>query len=146
MVNIYLASPFFSEEQIDRVQRVEQALDANETVDGYFSPRLADPDDLEYGSLPWRDFIFNNDISHLDAADVVVAVVDYLEDHVDSGTAYEIGYAHAAKKPIIIVQEKEPKLNLMISESLTHYFTDVAELAEYDFTKLETNTYIGDVF
>ena len=42
MVNIYIASPFFSDDQVDRVQRVEQALTANKTVDKFFSPRLAD--------------------------------------------------------------------------------------------------------
>lgn len=146
MVNIYLASPFFSDEQIDRVQRVEQALDNNKTVDKYFSPRKADPEDLEIGSLPWRDFIFKNDIKHLDEATIVVAVVDYIDDHVDSGTAYEIGYAHAHKKPIIIIQEKGPKLNLMISESLTYYLNNIDELKEYDFTRLERNVFIGDVF
>ncbi|WP_058910041.1 nucleoside 2-deoxyribosyltransferase [Entomohabitans teleogrylli] len=146
MVNIYLASPFFSDDQIDRVQRVEQALEKNKTVDKYFSPRLADPDNLEYGSMPWRDFIFKNDIKHLDEATVVVAVVDFFEDHVDSGTAYEIGYAHAFKKPLIIVQEKGHTLNLMISESLTRYVNSVEELASYDFTRLEKNVFTGDVF
>ena len=62
MVNIYIASPFFSDDQVDRVQRVEQALTANKTVDKFFSPRLADAENLEYGTLPWRDFIFKNDI------------------------------------------------------------------------------------
>ncbi|HFK3785995.1 TPA: nucleoside 2-deoxyribosyltransferase [Klebsiella oxytoca] len=146
MVNIYIASPFFSDDQVDRVQRVEQALTANKTVDKFFSPRLADAENLEDGTLPWRDFIFKNDIKHLDEATVVVAVVDFFDDHVDSGTAYEIGYAHAFKKPLIIVQEKGNKLNLMISESLTYYTQSAEELATYDFTQLKKNIFTGDVF
>lgn len=146
MVNIYLASPFFSDDQIARVQRVEQALTSNKTVANFFSPRLAEPSDLEYGSLPWRDFIFKNDIKHLDEATVVVAVVDFFDDHVDSGTAFEIGYAHAIKKPVIIVQEKGNKLNLMISESLTYYTQSVEALETYDFTQLKQNIFTGNVF
>ena len=75
-----------------------------------------------------------------------VAVVDFFDDHVDSGTAYEIGYAHAFKKPLIIVQEKGNKLNLMISESLTYYTQSAEELATYDFTQLKKNIFTGDVF
>ena len=38
-MQIYLAAPFFSEEQIDRVARIEAALEANPTVTDFYSPR-----------------------------------------------------------------------------------------------------------
>ena len=41
-MRIYLAGPFFSDEQIDRIARAEQALTQNQTVDSFFSPRLSD--------------------------------------------------------------------------------------------------------
>lgn len=37
--NVYLASPFFDKEQIERVERVEKALAANQTLSSVFSPR-----------------------------------------------------------------------------------------------------------
>lgn len=37
-MRIYLAGPFFSDEQIDRIARAEQALTQNQTVDSFFSP------------------------------------------------------------------------------------------------------------
>ncbi len=40
MAQIYVASPFFSPEQVDRVKRLEAALAANPTVTDYYSPRL----------------------------------------------------------------------------------------------------------
>ena len=43
--------------------------------------------------------IFRNDRSLLDRADLVVAILDGSD--VDSGTAWEIGYAYARGKPII---------------------------------------------
>ena len=43
MSQIYLAGPFFSEEQIDRVSRIEKALEENKTVTSFLlstsSPR-----------------------------------------------------------------------------------------------------------
>lgn len=38
MSQIYLAGPFFSEEQIDRVSRIEKALEENKTVTSFYSP------------------------------------------------------------------------------------------------------------
>ena len=38
-MQIYLAAPFFSDEQIDRVARIEAALEANPTVTDFYSPR-----------------------------------------------------------------------------------------------------------
>ncbi|WP_252893490.1 hypothetical protein [Lentilactobacillus senioris] len=38
MKNIYLAAPFFSDEQNERVTRVEEDLAANPTVGEVFSP------------------------------------------------------------------------------------------------------------
>lgn len=39
MSQIYLAGPFFSEEQVERVARIEKALEENPTVTGFYSPR-----------------------------------------------------------------------------------------------------------
>ena len=39
---VYLAGPFFSEEQLQRLSRVEQILSQNKTVESYFSPMRED--------------------------------------------------------------------------------------------------------
>ncbi|WP_289889954.1 hypothetical protein [Virgibacillus pantothenticus] len=50
---VYLASPFFNDEQVERVKRVEQALEANPFVEAYFSPRKEQLDSLPFGSSQW---------------------------------------------------------------------------------------------
>jgi nucleoside 2-deoxyribosyltransferase len=144
-VKVYIASPFFSEEQIARVMRVEKALDFNPTVEGYFSPRLNQLDHLPFGSVEWRREVFANDVKHIDWADVVVAVHDFVDDHVDSGTAWEIGYAYATGKPIILVHEKDTKVNLMLSDSLHAYLKRAEYVEGYDFIKMPKSDFTGEV-
>lgn len=138
-MKIYLASPFFDKEQVERVKRVEAALEKNPTVDEVFSPRLQQDDHLEHGSDEWRETIYNNDIKHVEWCDAVVAVHDYVGEHVDPGTAFEIGYGKALDKFIVLYQEKDPvkeaPVNLMLTDSLDAYLQDIEDLATYDFNE-----------
>ena len=79
----------------------------------------------------------------MDPAEVVVAVIDYDNEHVDPGTAWEIGYSEATKKPVILVKEKEGAINLMMSAPAHAVVTDVAT---YDFDKLPANKWTGKTF
>lgn len=140
-MKIYLGSPFFNDEQVERVRRVEAALDKNPTVTEVFSPRKQQVEHLEHGSDEWRDFVYNNDIKHVEWCDAVVAVHDYEGEHVDPGTAFEIGYGKALGKYIVLYQEKDPiseaPVNLMLTDSLDAYIQNIDDLAEYDFNKKE---------
>ncbi|MED4616804.1 nucleoside 2-deoxyribosyltransferase [Priestia megaterium] len=153
-MKIYLASPFFSDEQVERVKKVEKALKDNPTVQDFFSPRLNQIDELEFGTKEWSKAVFKNDVDHIDWCDAVVAVHDFtgetnlhgsIHQHVDSGTAFEIGYAYATGKPVVMIHEKGGIVNLMLSESLKAYFTDAKEVADYDFTKMPSNEFTGEV-
>lgn len=138
-MKIYLASPFFDQEQIERVKRVEAALEQNPTVTEVFSPRLQQDEHLEHGSDAWRDFVYNNDIKHVEWCDAVVAVHDYIGEHVDPGTGFEIGYGKALDKFIVLYQEKDPEteapVNLMLTDSLDVYLQNIDDLAQYDFNE-----------
>ncbi|CEA02507.1 Nucleoside deoxyribosyltransferase [Jeotgalicoccus saudimassiliensis] len=144
-MKIYLASPFFDEEQLERVKRVEKALADNPTVTEVFSPRLQQVEHLEHGSDEWRDFVYNNDIKHIEWCDAVVAVHDYVGEHVDPGTGFEIGYGKALKKFIVLYQEKDPvteaPVNLMLTDSLDVYIQNIGKLAEYDFNEKQRNRF-----
>ena len=138
-MKIYLASPFFDAEQVERVKRVEAALEQNLTVTEVFSPRLQQDEHLEHGSDEWREFVYNNDIKHVEWCDAVVAVHDYIGEHVDPGTGFEIGYGKALGKFIVLYQEKDPEteapVNLMLTDSLDVYLQNIDDLAEYDFNE-----------
>ncbi|MGF7436601.1 nucleoside 2-deoxyribosyltransferase [Lentilactobacillus senioris] len=145
MKNIYLAAPFFSDEQNERVTRVEEALAANPTVGEVFSPRKNQLEQYEMGTKKWAQEIFKYDTSKIDWCDVVVAVVDFDDDDVDSGTAFEIGYAYSTNKPLVIFHEKDTILNLMVSESLKAHLTTDKQLQDYNFEDLPSVPYDGKV-
>lgn len=149
-MRIYLAGPFFSPEQIARIEKVEAALRQNSTVDSFFSPRQSDENDApsaEVGSPAWAKQIFAKDVAEIDQADVLVVVADYVHANVDSGTAFEVGYGYHAHKPLIILQElADEPLNLMIGQAAHYYTQSIASLATYDFTTLPSNEFTGKTF
>ncbi|KUP06575.1 nucleoside 2-deoxyribosyltransferase [Bacillus coahuilensis p1.1.43] len=142
-VRVFIASPFFDEEQIDRVSRLEQALLENPYVADFFSARYHQFEHLTFGTDMWRKVVFENDLRFLRRADVVVAIHDFEDMSVDSGTAFEIGYAYAMQKPILLIKEKDAAINLMLAESLHAYLTNVEEVATYDFFRMPSSRYEG---
>ncbi|QQZ09913.1 nucleoside 2-deoxyribosyltransferase [Heyndrickxia vini] len=146
VVRVFIASPFFNEEQIDRVKRLENALSNNPYVMDIFSARFHQYKNLPFGSDQWRKVVFHNDLKHLRRSDVVVAIHDYEGSCVDSGTAFEIGYAYAMQKPIILIKEKESIPNLMLVESIRAYFPRVEDVATYDFINMPRIPYKGPLF
>ena len=143
--NIYLASPFFDDEQIARVKKIEKALESNPTVMDYYDPRLHQHEELEFGSAEWQTVTYNSDIEAIEAADAIVAIVDFEGQNVDSGTAMEIGYAVKKGTPILIFQEKEPVLNLMFSVPVHAYMSKPEDIANYDFDAMKKIPYKGKV-
>ena len=130
MAKIYLAAPFFSDGQHERINQVKEALETNKTVSSIFVP---------------EEHSFTLDINNIYTADAVVAIIDYKKEEsdneADSGTAFEIGLAFGTNTPVIVVQfDAEKELNLMISQALTAYFDaskgELSDLANYDFNEL----------
>lgn len=83
---------------------------------------------------------FNSDLNNLKNSDIIVANLDGVD--VDSGTAWEIGYAFSLKKPIIGIRtdvrmyRKFMPLNLMIFKSCIK-ITTLDKLTE-TITKITT--------
>ncbi|MEJ6400741.1 nucleoside 2-deoxyribosyltransferase [Nicoliella lavandulae] len=143
MKKIYLAGPFFDEDQIARIERLEEALTNNPTVKSFFSPRTANFPDEQIGTSAWGKKAYDKDIKELEASDMVVAVLDFVDGHVDSGTAFEIGYATKLGKQVVALHENEGTVNLMISNSIVAYLTTADEVLQYDFDKIKTIPYEG---
>ncbi|GEA95442.1 nucleoside deoxyribosyltransferase [Weissella viridescens] len=147
MKNVYLAGPFFDAEQIERIERMEQALTNNPTVASFFSPRSETCAEFEMGTREWAAATFKVDRDHIDQADVVVAVIDYVDDFVDPGTAWEIGYANANQKPVILLKEKpNGSVNLMMAIPAHAVLLHVSDVAQYDFDEMPTSEWTGDMF
>lgn len=112
-MKVYLASPFFNEEQIERIEMVEKLLDEN----GFdvFSPRK---EVLITKESTQDDMInaFKADVENIDDCDFMLAILD---GH-DTGTLFETGYAYAKNKPILYFNETRPEEkgpNLMLAMS-----------------------------
>lgn len=163
---IYLAGPFFSAAQNARLEKVASLLAQNPTVGYVFEPVKHQQDEIvaEYGggslevamkTKEWQDATYNADIQAISQANAVVAMLDFdIESgnvRPDEGTMFEIGYAIACKKPVIIVQftQDEEPLNLMLAGSYTGFFwgeEDIQKLATYDFINLPKHLVKKSVF
>lgn len=126
-LRVYLASPFFNEEEIERVAFVEKVL-RDKGLD-VFSPREHQNEQLEFGSVEWRKATFRNDCEHIVSCDIVVAI-----HSTDSGTNWELGAAHAINRPVILFDDNTdlPK-NIMLTESAYAFLESRKALEEYDF-------------
>ena len=117
-MKIYLASPFFKEEELAAVRKAEEILEH-------------------------RGFtVFMADRSYIDWADVVVML--YHGQYSDSGTAWECGYAFATHTPVLVVHLGEDS-NLMVHEG-SHANLTMDELKTYDFDRMPLQSYTGPMF
>ena len=140
MTNVYLASPFFNQTEIKFVNQVEAILkEKGLTV---FSPMKNQMDHLEVGSRQWSIETFMNDVKFIKWSEVVVGI--YHGNYSDSGTAWELGYAYATDKPVILIHVGENS-NLMVHEG-AHANLTLEELEDYDFNELKSSFYTGDMF
>ncbi|WP_407355615.1 nucleoside 2-deoxyribosyltransferase [Methanolobus sp. WCC5] len=95
---IYLAGPLFSQAERDfNVLLRDRLVEMGFKV---FLPQ-EDGNDTRSGRIEERQrTIFENDVHGIDTSDIVLAVLDGGSD-VDSGTAWEMGYAYARKIPVL---------------------------------------------
>lgn len=120
-LNLYLASPFFTQEQEELERLVSNALKNNISVGNVFQPKNIKAEN-EFGTDAWKKEIFEKDTLAIKSCDVVVAIVNFInkdgEIIPDPGTTWELGYANALNKPIVLLDfghnPKETVLNVMI--------------------------------
>lgn len=128
---IYLAGPLFSQAERDfnvllRDRLVEMGFNV-------FLPQ-EDGNDTESGRMEERQrTIFQNDVLGIDKSDIVLAVLDGGSD-VDSGTAWEMGYAYARGIPVIGLKTdfrtfgEEGIVNLMMEMSVEALEMDIESI------------------
>jgi nucleoside 2-deoxyribosyltransferase len=96
---VYVAGPLFSVHEreflVSLVNRLAKEL-SFDPINDFFLPHR-DAGDLGVAGKT-RDMVFYDDLKFLDGAELIVALLDGPD--IDSGTALEMGYAHAKGKPI----------------------------------------------
>ncbi|MEN8765664.1 nucleoside 2-deoxyribosyltransferase [Wenyingzhuangia sp.] len=118
--NIYIAGPLFNVHEKKYLEEIAAVLEGA----GYdcFLPHRdqtgIDPDELKDNNMSQstKDIIFKTDIDALDNADLVIALVSGQD--IDSGTASEIGYMYANKKPIIAITAWERRYRNLFTEGM----------------------------
>ena len=117
-MKVYLASPLFTDKQKYRINNIVQFL-RKEKKQEVFSPmELTIPDAWEISNKEWARKVYLHDVKELYNANVVVAIYDGMDS--DTGTAWEIGYAAALGKDIIVLCPNiEDKQSLMIVNGAT---------------------------
>lgn len=110
-MKLYLASPFFNAEQVEREERLKKKLRSL----GFevFSPKencFCPPD----ASQELRKKTFEDNIHNIDNCDAIFVITNGK----DMGTIFEAGYAYGIHKPIIYFCEGlTGQFNLMLAQS-----------------------------
>ena len=124
MLKCYLASPFFCEEELNNVKKIEKAL-GNAGIN-YFSPRsegvLVNMTDEERRAK-FED-IYNSNIKNMNNCTIMIANID---DY-DPGTIYELGFMSKSSKPIFSFSGKDYGLNVMLRQSVMCHNTKIENL------------------
>jgi nucleoside deoxyribosyltransferase len=109
-MRLFLSGPFFNEEEVGRLDRVKDALEAAgfETYSTYHRNARINLDSAREKSRR-----FNLLCREIGKSDGVFAVLDSK----DAGTIWEMGYAFALGKPVIAFCEGDPFFSLMIDGS-----------------------------
>lgn len=130
VMRVYLSAPLFCD-----AERTFNEVVAAKLREAGFEVWL--PQELpliKSGSDEEKKAIYLSNISALRDSDVVVAVLDGVD--VDSGVAFEIGYAVAIGKPVIGLKtdhrtfSKMEEVNLMLEASIKTICRTIGELVE----------------
>ncbi|HJH32327.1 MAG TPA: nucleoside 2-deoxyribosyltransferase [Methanosarcinaceae archaeon] len=130
---IYLAAPLFSEAEREFNNKIrDQMVERGFSV---FLPQEDSNDTTDMRHQEKQNYIFRQNLEAIDNSDIIIAVLDGGSD-VDSGTAWELGYAFAIKKPVLGLKTDfrtlgpEGTVNLMIEVSVDALTTDISELMD----------------
>lgn len=106
MNKVYIASPLFTARQRATVDSVARHWLNVHPYDEIYKPQdFKVPNAWDMPNSDWADVVEKEDRIHLDAADVVIGVLYGMNG--DDGTAWEIGYASAKGKKIVLFMMNE---------------------------------------
>lgn len=147
--SVYLASPFFSKTQMRKVLAIEKALRDNPSVGTVYSPRK-DQSGCGYNpkaqTYQWANWIYRTDMLEVKAADICLVVFDFDHKDIDSGTAYEVGYAKAMGKPIVAVSLDHYPANLMLVIGSDFELRSIDEIRHHNFNRASAWKYQDPIY
>ena len=140
--DFYLASPFFNETQIERMEYILKTLRKNGYCvfapyeSGVLAPDATDED---------RNKIFNSNIKAIENSESILCITDGK----DIGTIWEAGYGKALDKKIVYFCETlgSNPFNVMLAKSANSVYTsrDVFDVFAQQHNLISGKEYSGDV-
>jgi nucleoside 2-deoxyribosyltransferase len=126
---VYLAGPLFTHAELEYNRKLRDILLKKSFL--VFLPQEDAEDDATAHDKQNQESIFKRCMLGVDSADIVIAVLDGVD--VDSGTAWEIGYAYAREKPVIGLRTdfrtmSDGIVNLMVEMSIAALARNEEEL------------------
>ena len=136
---IYIAGPLFNTHEKGYLEKIAIELESNEFE--CFLPHRDQKDVTEEElkqlnmSNATKEKIFNNDLNALKTSDLTVALLTGQD--VDSGTAAEIGFSYANKKPIIAITASERRFRDLFVEGMIDKTIDEIDILVDEIKSLD---------
>ena len=126
LYQVYIASPFFNEEQIERLNRVREVVENFgyfKIWDVYHNGIIIDEKNKFL-----REEAFKENLRQIRKSDILIAITD----DKDMGTIFELGYGYNYCEIIIGYAETlgEKKFNLMLAQSCSAIAKNIQDLKE----------------
>ena len=137
MKKVYLAAPFFNELELKNMWYVADLLQKS-NYDVYIPQKLKIENAWNMSNKEWAKAVFEEDIKALDMADNVV-LMNY-GINMDSGTAWEGGYAFAKSIPVLNICFKNNINSLMLINSsyAQVYFEDLLKMDKINIDQIDS--------
>jgi nucleoside 2-deoxyribosyltransferase len=130
-MRIFLAAPLFNEAERDFNTRIAAKLRA----EGFEVWLAQEHEFIKESDIEEKRLIFEEDLEALKRSDVALAILDGVD--VDTGVAFEMGFAHANGKPIIGLKtdhrvfSRVEAVNLMLEAPLTVMCKSLGETVKF---------------
>lgn len=121
---IYLASPFFNDKERAVKSRIKEVLERNE-YQVYDPQSPSSPYNYEDSNAEWGQIVYTSDIEAIENSNYVIAIDWGL--YGDNGTAFEVGYARAKGKKVIVVVPNEAlskEHSLMVANGCHNFISE----------------------
>lgn len=125
VLRFYIAGALFSDNERKYLEEIVNKLSESLKLNSYKNFYLPHRDSINNKGIE----TFNDDIRGLDGCNNVIAILDGSD--IDSGTAVELGYAHAKGKKIFGLRtDKREQINIMIEGVCDKIFRSLDEIKE----------------
>lgn len=142
-MKIYLAGPFFNEEERKNVELTRDIL-REKKFDVFVPMEHKVEDDQKMPNHIWGKKVFEMDKEAIYNCDIMVAI--YYGLYSDSGTAWEVGFAKCLGKQIVIVHVGNQKeKSLMIVNGCSLNLDSIKSLKNLNFNKLSENDFVTKI-